>query len=459
MADGRRIRLHGLRQNTVGHTAIGLWRHPDSRAHEYRTLSHWVETAQILERGRFDALFIADALGPLEVYQGRVDAALRDGIQTPTDDPLLLVAAVAAATERIGIAVTVSSTYERPYQFARKMTTLDHLTNGRVGWNIVTSALDSAARNLGLDQQIPHDERYAIADEFMDVVYALWEGSWEDDAVVFDREAGVFADPAKVHPVAHEGEHYRVPGIALSEPSTQRTPVLFQAGTSPAGRDFAARHAEGVFLSTYKPEIARGLVDDIRARAAAAGRDPRDLKFITIATVIVAETDAEARAKYEDYLSYASLEGALARYSALLHIDLSELDPDVPLEYVETEGIRGLVEGFTRLDPTRTWTPRALAEFVGVGGGGPVIVGSPATVADELERWVEEADLDGFNIADPVPPVSLRDFVDLVVPELQRRGRVWREYEGETLREYFRGPGEPRVPDTHPAAAHRYVRR
>lgn len=272
----------------------------DSRAHEYCALAHWVETAQILERGRFDALFIADALGPLEVYQGRVDAALRDGIQTPTDDPLLMIAAVAAATERIGIAVTVSSTYERPYQFARKMTTLDHLTDGRIGWNIVTSALDSAARNLGLDQQIPHDERYAIADEFMEVVYALWEGSWEDDAVVFDRDAGVFADPAKVHPIAHDGEHYRVPGIALSEPSVQRTPVPFQAGTSPAGRDFAARHAERVFLSTYNPQIARGLVDDVRARAAAAGRDPRELKFITIATVIVAENDAQAQAKYED---------------------------------------------------------------------------------------------------------------------------------------------------------------
>lgn len=450
-----RIRLHGLRQSTVGHTAVGLWRHPDSRAHEYRTLRHWVQTAQILERGRFDALFIADALGPLEVYQGRVDAALRDGVQTPTDDPLLLISALAAATERLGFAVTVSSTYERPYQFARKMTTLDHLTEGRIGWNIVTSALDSAARNLGLDRQIPHDERYAIADEFMDVVYALWEGSWEDGAVVFDRERGVFADPAKVHPVGHEGAHYRVPGIALSEPSIQRTPTLYQAGTSAVGKAFAARHAEGVFLSTYSPEMARGLVDDVRALAAANGRDPASLKFLAIVTVIVAETDAAAQAKLADYAQYASLEGALARYSALLHIDLSELDPDVPLEYAETDGIRGMVDVFTRLDPDRTWTPRAIAEFVGVGGGGPVIVGSPATVADELERWIDVSGADGFNVADPVPPVTLRDFVDHVVPELQRRGRVWREYEGATLREYFRGPGHPRVADEHPAAAHR----
>jgi FMN-dependent oxidoreductase (nitrilotriacetate monooxygenase family) len=451
----QRIRLHALRQCTVGHTAIGLWRHPDSRAHEYRELAHWLETASILERGRFDALFIADALGPLEVYQGRPDAALRDGIQTPTDDPLLLVSAMAAATRQLGFAVTVSSTYERPYQFARKMTTLDHLTHGRIGWNIVTSALDSAARNLGLERQIPHDERYAIADEFMEVVYKLWEGSWEDGAVRLDFERGVFADPARVHPVAHEGVHFRVPGIALSEPSIQRTPVLYQAGASPVGRQFAARHAEGVFLSVYRPEMARGLIEDVRASARAQGRAADSLKFISIATVVVAATDEDARAKYEQYASYASLEGSLARYSALLHIDLSQLDPEQPLEYSDTEGIRGMLEVFTRLDPTRRWTPREIADFVGVGGGGPVIVGSPATVADELERWVTVGGVDGFNIADPVPPVTLRDFVDLAVPELQRRGLVWREYEGETLREYFRGAGNPRVGPDHPAAAYR----
>jgi FMN-dependent oxidoreductase (nitrilotriacetate monooxygenase family) len=452
-----RIRLHALRQSTVGHTAIGLWRHPDSRAHEYRELDYWIETARILERGCFDALFIADALGPLDVYQGRVDAALRDGIQTPTDDPLLAISAMAAATRRLGFAVTVSSTYERPYQFARKMTTLDHLTKGRIGWNIVTSALDSAARNLGLEHQMPHDQRYEIAEEFMEVVYKLWEGSWEDGAVIADRAGGVFADPARVHPVAHHGIHHRVPDIALSEPSIQRTPVLYQAGTSAAGKAFAGRHAEGVFLSTYRPEMARALVADIRGAAAAQGRDPRSLKFFTIATVIVAETDELAQAKYEDYRSYASLEGALARYSALMHIDLSQLDPDQPLEYVETDGIRGMVDLFTRLDPTRTWTPREIASFVGVGGGGPVIIGSPTTVADELERWIEAGDLDGFNVADPVPPVTLRDFVDLVVPELQRRGRVWSGYAGETLREYFHGPGRTRVCDDHPAAGHRAV--
>ncbi|ROO88136.1 dimethylsulfide monooxygenase large subunit [Actinocorallia herbida] len=451
----KRIRLNGLRQSTVGHTAIGLWRHPDSRAHEYRELAHWTEVARILERGTFDTLFVADALGPLDTYQGKVDVALRDGVQTPTDDPLLPISAMAAVTEHLGFAVTVSTTYEQPYGFARKMTTLDHLTKGRIGWNIVTSALESAARNLGLDRQIPHDERYAQAEEFMEVVYKLWEGSWRDDAVVRSVEDGVFVDPSRVRPVRHEGEYYKVRDIALSEPSVQRTPVLFQAGTSRAGSAFAGRHAEGVFLSTYETAGARRLVTQVKDAARAAGRDPESLKFFPITTVVVAETDAEARAKYADYASYASWEGSLARWSALMQIDLSALDPDKPLEYVDTDGIRGMVELFTTLDPTRTWTPRAIGEFVGVGGGGPVLVGSPATVADELERWMDDADVDGFNIADPVAPAGHRDFVDLVVPELRRRGRVWSEYEGETLRERFTGAA--RVREDHPAHVHKWA--
>ncbi|GAB6903300.1 LLM class flavin-dependent oxidoreductase [Kineosporia succinea] len=450
-----RMRLNGLRQNTVGHTAMGLWRHPDSRAHEYRTIRHWVETAQILERGGFDALFIADALGPLEVYQGSVAAALRDGIQTPTGNPLLVIPAMAAVTRRLGFAVTVSTTYEQPYALARTMTTLDHLTEGRIGWNVVTSALDSAARNLGLDRQIPHDERYLIADEFMDVTYKLWEGSWEDGAVVRDAEAGVFADPAKVHAIEHRGTYFSVPGIALSEPSVQRTPVIFQAGSSSSGSSFAGRHAEGVFVSTYKAEMACDLSRRFRAQAAAHGRDPQELKIFAIATVVTGATDEAAQDRLKDLQSYTSLEGSLARWSALLDIDLAGLDPDKPLRHAETEGIRGLVDVFTTMDPDREWTPRSLAQFVGVGGGGPVFVGSPARVADEMEQWMEIAEIDGFNLADPIAPAGHREFVDLVVPELRRRGRVWNEYEGETLREYFRGAGLTRVADTHPAAAHR----
>jgi long-chain alkane monooxygenase len=447
----KRIRLYALKQSTVGHTAIGLWRHPDCQAARYTELDYWMSTAKTLEEGCFDALFIADALGVLDVYGGSADETLRHGVQTPTDDPLLTISAMAAVTRRLGFAVTVSTSYELPYAFARKMTTLDHLSKGRIGWNIVTSALDSAARNLGLTGQVPHDERYMIAEEFMEVVYKLWETSWQDGAVVRDRGRGIFVDPHKVRRISHTGKYFSVPDFALSEPSIQRTPALYQAGTSTAGRAFAARHAEGVFLSVPTAIMAKPLVADIKARAAANGRDPVDLQFIAMAAVVVAATDAEAQRKHREYLGYISVEGHLARHSALFQLDLSRIGLDTPLEYVESEGIRSTLEVFTRLDPTRQWTPRQMAESLGLAAGGPTFVGSPRTVADVMERWLIEGDLDGFNILDPMPLCSYPEFVTWVVPELQRRGRVWREYEGATLREYLHGTGHIRALSTHPA--------
>jgi FMN-dependent oxidoreductase (nitrilotriacetate monooxygenase family) len=451
----RRIRFNGFKCSTVAHTTAGLWRHPTSQSHRYKELSFWTELAMTLERGKFDGLFIADALGVLDVYRGSPDQTLREGLQTPTDDPLLAVSAMAAVTRHLGFGITVSSLYEQPYLFARKMTTLDHLTQGRIGWNIVTSALDSAARNLGREAQIEHDERYAMTDEFMEVVYKLWEGSWEDDAVVHDRVAGIYADPAKVHPIGHKGRYYSVPGIFLCEPSRQRTPVLYQAGTSDAGAAFAGRHAEGVFISGQRPDIVRRVVDKVRAAAAAAGRDPRSVKFFAIMTVVTAPTDAEAKAKFADYKSYASIEGNLARLSGITHVDIAQLDLDQPLEYSDTPGIQGILANFTKADPSRRWTPRDIADFMSVSSFGPVVVGSAATVADALERWVAEADIEGFNLVDVMPPASFSDFIDLVVPELQRRGRMWRDYEGETLRESIYQAGQQRVRDDHPAARYR----
>jgi len=451
MSAAKRIHLYALKQSTVGHTAVGLWRHPNSQAARYKDLDYWVDTAKTLEQGRFDGLFIADALGVLDVYAGSADETLRHGVQTPTNDPLMSISAMAAATSRLGFAVTVSTSYELPYAFARKMTTLDHLSKGRIGWNIVTSALESAARNLGLTAQIPHDERYAIAEEFMEVVYRLWEASWQDGAVVDDREQGTFVEPSRVQPIAHRGKYFRVPDFALSEPSIQRTPVLFQAGTSSAGRSFAARHAEGIFVSVPLAAIARPLIAGIKRRALGYGRSPEDLKFIAMAAVVVAPTDAEAQLKYREYMSYISVEGHLARHSALFQLDLSRLGLDTPLEYVETDGIRSTLEVFTRLDPTRRWTPREMAQSLGLAAGGPTFVGSPQTVSDDMERWMEEGDLDGFNILDPMPLLSYPEFVTLVVPELQRRGRVWREYEAATLREHILGVGHTRSVPGHPA--------
>jgi len=449
----KRIRLNGFKQSTVSHSAVGLWRHPESQAHRYTDLDYWLETARTLERGKFDALFLADALGPLDVYQGRIDATLRQGVQTPSDDPLLVVSAMAAVTRRLGFAVTLSTTFEQPYLLARKMTTLDHLTRGRIGWNIVNSALASAARNCGLTQQRPHDERYDVADEFLRVAYKLWEGSWEEDAVRRDRSGGVFADPAKVHSIGHHGKYFQVPDAFLCEPSIQRTPALFQAGTSGRGRAFAAAHAEGIFLSTQAPGPAARLVADIRCLAAEVGRDPSALRFFGHVTVVTAATDAQAQEKHRDYLQWLSEEGNLARHCALIQLDLSTLDPDEPLEYVQTEGIRSVLASFTKADPTRRWTVRQVSQYLATSLGGATIVGSPATVADELERWMDVADLDGFNVSDPMPLASYDDFIEHVRPELLRRGRTWDDYEGATLREYLAGPGCVRVPADHPAAA------
>ncbi len=451
----KRIHLNAFKIAGVGHTAIGLWRHPDNQASRYTDLDYWIETARTLEKGRFDSLFVADFPGIYDTYKRSPDAALRDAIAVPLNDPLMAVSAMAAATEHLGFGITVSTTYEQPYAFARKMTTLDHLTKGRIGWNIVTSATESAARNLGLDQQVPHDERYAIADEFMDVVYKLWEGSWEDDAIVIDREAGIYVDPAKVHPTAHAGKYFKVPDPFLCEPSPQRTPALFQAGASSAGKDFAAKHAEAVFLVDPTVKGMARFVKDVRALAAERGRDPQALKFMAGASVVTAPTDAQARAKFEDLIRYVSVEGTLARQSALMQLDFGSIDIDKPLEFVETDGIRSFLERFTKGDPDRVWTPRQVAEKMAESLGALTIVGSPATVADRMEALMDEADLDGFNLYDHMPLSTMPDFVELVVPELQRRGRVWTDYVGTTLRESISETRNPRLAQDHGGACYR----
>jgi long-chain alkane monooxygenase len=447
-----RIILNAFDMSCVTHQSPGLWRHPVNRAHEYNSLDYWIELAQLLERGKFDALFLADVVGVYDVYQGSVAPSLIDSAQVPVGDPLFQVPAMAAATKRLGFGVTVASTYEQPYALARKFSTLDHFTRGRIGWNVVTAYLDSAARNLGLDTQIPHDTRYDIADEFLDVTYKLWEGSWEDGAVRRDRERGIYTDPAKVHPIGHRGRWFNVPGIHLSEPSPQRTPVIFQAGASPRGRDFSARHGEAIFINGITPELTRPISDDIRDRAERIGRPRDSVKILTLVTVIVAATDAQAQVKHADYLSYASRDGALALYGGWSGLDLSRYAPDEPLRYRDTDSARSALSIFTKADPTHDWTTDDIARYLAIGGIGPVIVGSAQTVADELERWIEVGGIDGFNLAYAVTPGSFEDFIEWVVPELQRRGRVWADYEGETLRERLSGSAV--VPDWHPA--HRY---
>lgn len=452
----KRIRINAFDMSCITHQSPGLWAHPEDQSRRYKDLDYWVDLAKLLERGKFDSLFIADVLGVYDTYQGSADASIRRAMQTPVHDPMMQVSAMAAATQHLGFGITVSSTYEQPYALARRFSTLDHLTKGRIAWNVVTSYLEGAARNLGLDKQMSHDERYDRAEEFLDVCYKLWEGSWEDGAVLNDTTTQIYADPAKVHEIGHAGRFFSVPGVHLSEPSPQRTPVIWQAGTSSKGRGFAARHAEAVFTVAPTAKTLRGYVDDIRKVAAQQGRDAASVKIFTEITTIVAPTDSQAQARYEELLKWVDLESGLAFYAGITGIDLSQLDPHQPLEYVDTDSARFALEIFSKADPDRTWTPDEIVRFVGIGAMGPVIVGSPTTVADELERWMDEADIDGFNLAYAVTPGTFEEFVDLVVPELQRRGRYWQDYDGSaTLRERLYEPGQSKVRNDHPAAAYR----
>jgi len=450
----REIRLNAFDMNCVGHIQHGMWAHPRDRSMHYTDLDHWVSLAQTLERGLFDGLFLADILGVYDVFRDSPDASIRNAVQIPVNDPLLLVPAMAHATQHLGFGVTCNLTYEPPYTFARRMSTLDHLTKGRIGWNVVTGYLDSAARGMGLAQQPEHDSRYDVAEEYMQVAYQLWEGSWEDAAVLRDRETRQYADPERIHRVQHHGQHYKVDAIHLSEPSPQRTPVLYQAGASERGREFAATHAECIFVNGQFRHNVRDIVADIRTRARALGRDPHDIKVFVGATVVVAPTEAEAQDKLAEYREYASSEGALAHYSASVGVDFSRYGPDEPIRFVKTNALRSNLEAITVRSRDTEWTPRKLLQMMVLGSRQAPIVGSPSRVADELQAWVDEADVDGFNLSRTVIPECVDDFVALVVPELQARGVMKQAYAPGALRQKLFG-GAARLPASHPAARYR----
>lgn len=440
----KQILLNAFNMNCVGHINHGLWTHPRDTSSQYKTLEYWTELASLLERGLFDGLFIADIVGVYDIYQDSVDVTLKESIQLPVNDPLLLVSAMAAVTRHLGFGLTANLTYEAPYLFARRLSTLDHLTRGRVGWNIVTGYLDSAAKAMGLTQQVEHDRRYDQADEYLEVLYKLWEGSWEDDAVVEDRERRIYAQPEKVHKVQHEGEFYRVQGYHLCEPSPQRTPLLFQAGSSARGLQFAGQHAECVFISGQNKQATRAQVDKVRDAARAAGRDPQAVKVFMGITVIVAATEAQAWAKHDEYLSYASAEAGVAHFAASTAIDFARYELDEPIQYVKGNAI----ESATKTLQNNDWTRRKLLDQHALGGRYITLVGDPEQVADELEAWIAETGLDGFNLTRTVTPESYVDFIDLVIPVLQARGSYKTAYAQGTLREKVFGQG-PGLPEGH----------
>ena len=439
----REIRLNAFDMACVGHIQHGMWTHPRDQSHRYGELAYWTDLARTLERGLFDGIFLADVLGAYDVYGGNADAALRNAVQIPLIDPIMLIPAMAAATTHLGFGVTCTTTYEPPFLFARRMSTLDQLTQGRIGWNIVTGYLDSAARAMGLQANVPHDERYDAADDYLDTVYQLWEASWDDDAV--QRANGVFTDPAKVRKV-HGVGRYKMDAMHLCAPTAQRTPLLYQAGASTRGREFAAAHAECVFVNgTSKPQVAE-LVADLRARAK------HPLRVFVGATLVLGRTDAEAADKFADYRSHASVEGALAHFSASTGMDFAKFDMDEPIQHQTSNANQSNVEAITKRSAA-VWTKRKLIESFVLGSRQPPIVGSPATVADALQAWMTEADVDGFNLSRTVMPECVTDVVDLLVPELQARGIYKTAYAPGTLRDKLFG--HPRLPATHRGASAR----
>jgi FMN-dependent oxidoreductase (nitrilotriacetate monooxygenase family) len=451
----KEILLNAFHMNAPGHTWAGLWAHPRDASAHIDTPGYWSNLARIAERGKLDAIFLADVIGLYDVYRGTPDAALRTGAQAPTLDPFSVIPYMAAVTENIGFGVTATVTYERPYLLARRFSTLDHLTGGRIAWNIVTGILESGAKGAGFDTLRGHDKRYEIAEEFLQVAYRLWEGSWDDDAVVQDREARIYTRPDRVRPVIHRGPHYSIDAVHLVHPSPQRTPLLFQAGASSAGRGFAAAHAEAVFINGHTKRLVAETVHDIRRRAAERGRDPKGIKVFLGATVIVAATPAEARDRHAEYREWVDPEGSLVLLSGWSGIDFSKYGLDEPIRHIEGNSIRSVIEAITIRSPERVWTVRDLVEFDVVGGRGAFLVGSPSEVADELASWVEETDIDGFNLARVVIPEGLEAIVDLLVPELQSRGIFKTGYREGPFREKLFGPGHARLPNDHPGARYR----
>ncbi|MCU4399108.1 LLM class flavin-dependent oxidoreductase [Acinetobacter pittii] len=453
----KKISFNAFEMNCIAHQSPGLWRHPQDRSVEYKDLEYWTDLAQILERGFFDGIFIADVLGIYDVYHQSAEHALTGAVQVPVNDPLQIVPAMAAVTKHLGFGVTTSISFEHPYPFARRISTLDHLTKGRVGWNIVTSYLESGSKNLGLKTQVNHDNRYDIADEYLEVLYKLWEGSWEEGSVLRDRESGIFADHKKVHPIQHEGKYFTVPGIHICEPSPQRTPVLYQAGASSRGQKFASQNAECVFIAAPSKIATKKVVQGIRQKLAQEGRDPYSVKIYALLSIVTDETDAKAQAKFKEYQSYGSYDGALTLLSGWSGVDFSQYQATDKVEYIQTNAIQSLLDSYVNADPERVWTIEEIANWNSLGGNGPVLVGSAETVSDALQQWVEDTDIDGFNLAYILAHQTFADVVEFIVPELQKRGVYQTSYAQGTLREKLFGAG-PYLPENHRGAKYRNLK-
>lgn len=412
---------------------IAAWRHPDAQADGILNLEHYKNIVQTAERGKFDAMFMADGLAAN--FGGNVSVGRSDkGVDF---EPITLFSALSGVTNNIGFIATASTTYEAPYHLARKFASLDYISNGRAAWNVVTSAGDATAKNFNLDQQYNHADRYERANEFVDTVKELWD-SWEDDAFIRDQESGVFFDADKVHAPNHSGKYYQVQGPLNIARPPQGYPVIVQAGQSEPGKELAARTAEVIFTAQQNLEDAQAFYKDVKGRLAKYGRSTDELKIMPGVSPYVGRTEEEAKAKYQQLQDLIHPEAGLALLSGLSggEVDLSQYDLDGPFpDLPQTQGIVSRQGMMFEIAHKHNFTIRQLYQWIAGARGHWTIIGTPVQIADQLQEWFEQGGADGFNVLPPYLPGSLDDFVDLVIPELQRRGLFRTEYEGKTLRE------------------------
>jgi alkanesulfonate monooxygenase len=424
--------LHlGAFMRPVGiHTA--WWRYPGAQADANFNLKHLVSFIQTLERGCFDAFFMADHLAVLNMPI----EALRRSATVTSFEPLTLLSSLAMVTERIGLVATASTTFDEPYHIARRFASLDHISGGRAGWNIVTTSNPDAALNFGMTEHVEHDERYRRAHEFFDVVTGLWD-SWADDAWLRDQDSGLFFDERRLHVLDHHGEHLNVRGPLNIARPIQGWPVIVQAGASEAGKDLAARTAEVIFGSSRTIEDGRRFYADMQARLNAAGRASDALKVLPGALVTVGRSTQEAVDRQALLDSLVHVESALPNLSLRLGVDASQFELDAPLpELPRTNASQSGQDALVAQARRESLTVRQLAQRVS-GYGGLKMVGTASEIADTMQHWLETEACDGFNVMFPTVPVGLNDFVDLVVPELQRRGIFRTAYQGSTLRDHL----------------------
>lgn len=457
----KQIIINAFLMASAGNQTINSWRNEnDQTADSFQNPQYWIELAKLLEKGKFNSVFFADVLGPYDVYNGpgNFGPVAKAASQFPLSDPTYFIPLMASVTKNLAFGVTASTIAEPPYHLSRRLGTVDLISNGRVGWNIVTSYLDSASRNLLNGESLPSNvERYDRAEEYLDVVYKLFLSSWQDGAVKKDKKKGIFTDPDGLRHIDHVGSHFNVPGPSITYPSQQHLPVLIQAGASTRGKELAARNAEVIFFSSKTKESLAASISDVKEIAKNKfGRDLSKIKFLSLVNVVLGETAEEAQEKYEAAKALGDVEAAKAMFSGWTGVDIGVYDDDQSLDDVNHVAITSAVQKWKEAAPdVKKWTKNAIVDDVLVAGYGPLFVGTAEQVAQKIEDWVEYSDVDGFNFTYTQSPQSFEDIVEYLLPELRKRGLLPEDYpeplDGKILTYREQLFGDRFLDRTHPA--------